>query len=47
MTIVEATIFNQSKIMQSYENLVKKLETQVTTCQAALDESTKREIEQL
>ena len=47
MTIVEATIYNQSKIMQSYETLVKKLETQVTTCQAALDESTKREIEQL
>ena len=40
-------MYNQSKIMESYEGLVKKLETQVTTCQLALDESTKREIEQL
>ena len=47
LSIVEATMFNQGKIMESYEGLVKKLETQVLTCQAALDESTKREIEQL
>ncbi|TNV75533.1 hypothetical protein FGO68_gene5389 [Halteria grandinella] len=33
--------------MESYEGLVKKLENQVITCQSALDESTKREIEQL
>ena len=47
LMIVEATVYNQSKIMESYESLVKKLETQVITCQSALDESTKREIEQL
>ncbi len=47
LSIVEATMFNQGKIMESYEGLVKKLEIQVHTCQAALDESTKREIEQL
>ena len=33
--------------MTSYEGLVKKLETQIGTCQLALDESTKRELEQL
>ena len=33
--------------MSSYDNLIKKLENQVITCQGALDESTKREIEQL
>ncbi len=47
LSIVEGTMFNQSKIMESYEGLVKKLEIQVGTCQQALDESTKREIEQL
>ena len=47
LSIVEATMFNQGKIMESYEGLVKKLEIQVLTCQSALDESTKREIEQL
>ncbi len=33
--------------MTSYEGLVKKLENQIGTCQLALDESTKRELEQL
>ena len=33
--------------MSSYEGLTKKLETQINTCQLALDESTKRELEQL
>ena len=33
--------------MTSYEGLVKKLENQVHTCQSAVDESTKREIDQL
>ena len=47
LMIVEATVYNQSKIMESYENLVKKLENQTKTCQTALDESTRREIEQL
>ena len=32
LSIVEATMFNQGKIMESYEGLVKKLETQVLTC---------------
>ena len=32
LSIVEATMFNQSKIMESYEGLVKKLENQVITC---------------
>ena len=47
VTIVESTVINQGKIMESYEGLVKKLETQIGHCQLALDESTKREIEQL
>ena len=47
LIIVESTVVNQGKIMESYENLVKKLENQVVTCQTALDESTRREIEQL
>jgi hypothetical protein len=47
LSIVEATLYNQGKIMTSYEGLVKKLETQIGTCQLALDESTKRELEQL
>ena len=33
--------------MTSYEGLTKKLEIQIGTCQLALDESTKRELEQL
>ena len=47
LLIVEATLLNQGKIMTSYEGLTKKLETQIGTCQLALDESTKRELEQL
>ncbi len=31
----------------NYEDLVKKLEAQLIQCQEALDESTKREIEQI
>ena len=47
LTIVESTMRNQGKIMESYEGLVKKLETQIGHCQVSLDESTRREIEQL
>ena len=45
LSLVESTLYNQGKIMTSYEGLVKKLETQIGTCQLALDESTKRELE--
>ena len=45
LTIVEGTVLNQGKIMESYDGLVKKLEEQITHCQTALDSSTKREIE--
>ena len=47
LDIVEQTVQSQHQIITNYEELVKKLELQITQCQIALDESTKREIEQI
>ena len=47
LDIVEDTFKNQTKIINSYDALVKKLEAQIILCQKALEESTRREIEQL
>ncbi|CDW78163.1 UNKNOWN [Stylonychia lemnae] len=47
LDIVEQTVTSQHQIILNYEELVKKLENQLITCQQALDESTKREIEQI
>jgi hypothetical protein len=34
-------------LIDSYETITKKLETQINECQSALDDSTHREMEQL
>eukprot|EP00347_Sterkiella_histriomuscorum_P007564 403348432 len=47
LDIVEQTVTSQHQIIVNYEELVKKLEVQLVQCQGALDESTKREIEQI
>lgn len=47
LDIVESTIDSQHQIIMNYEELVKKLENQIIQCQQALDESTKREIDQI
>lgn len=47
MEIVKETMENQHKIIVSYEGITKKLEAQINECQGAMDDSTKRETEQL
>lgn len=47
LEIVKETMFNQHELIDSYENITKKLETQINECQSALDDSTHREMEQL
>ena len=47
MDIVKETMQNQHELIDSYETITKKLEEQITECQAAIDESTTRETEQL
>lgn len=47
MDILKETMTNQHTIIESYELITKKLESQIAECQAALDDSTKREMDQL
>jgi hypothetical protein len=47
MEIVKDTMESQHKIIMSFEGITKKLEKQIEDSQQALDESTKRETEQL
>ena len=47
LDIVKDTMANQHTIIDSYETITKKMEAQIHECQEALDESTKRELEQL
>ena len=47
LDIVKDTMANQHTIIDSYETITKKMEAQISECQEALDESTKRELEQL
>ena len=45
--LVKDTMGNQHKIINSYESITRKLEAQINECQDALEDSTKREHEQL
>ena len=47
LEILRDTLENQSKIVESYEGITKKLEAQINECQDALEDSTQRETEQL
>ena len=47
LEILRETLDNQHKIVDSYESITKKLEAQINECQDALEDSTKREMEQL
>lgn len=47
LDIVKETMSNQHDLIDSYENITKKLEAQIHECQSAIDESTQREMEQL
>lgn len=47
LDILKETLGSQHKIITSYESITKKLEAQISECQDALEDSTKRETEQL
>jgi hypothetical protein len=47
LEIVRDTLVSQGSIVDSYEGIAKKLEAQIAQCQDALDESTRRETDQL
>lgn len=47
LEIVKETMDNQHKIIDSYEGITKRLEAQITESQSALEDSTRREMEQL
>ena len=47
LDIIKDTMTNQHTIIDSYETITKKMEAQIHEVQEAMDESTKRELEQL